>query len=244
MSGVKLPANTLFLVDFQRIFFYNFCMNNITYVFAVLAVVFLAAAIKFWIEHKKNAAKLETAQKQLSNHVTKMESLMLTLSNIHEFSIKATRMTSKEQLAQFIANSACSLFNSTTGSVMLINPVSNMLEIVGSKNLSPEVVATTKLKIGQGIAGKVAETREPIFVDDISTDPRFFRASNVKYNTKSFVCVPMEVKGKVIGVLNISPQDSEEDTKADKSFLRFTTIIADQAAAAFENLELSGSKNT
>jgi signal transduction protein with GAF and PtsI domain len=217
----------------------------LTLLFAVFAALFIVGAfywilIKIWDERKENAAELADAPKNLLNYIKKMDNLMLTLSDIHDFSVQATSITSKEELAQFIINSACNLFNASTGSVMLINPSSNMLEIVASRNLSPEVVATTKLKIGQGIAGKVVETHKPIFVEDITTDPRFFRASNVKYNTKSFVCVPMETKGKVLGVLNISPQDiGNNNYVVDKSFLRFITIIADQSAVAFENITLS-----
>jgi HD-GYP domain-containing protein (c-di-GMP phosphodiesterase class II) len=217
----------------------------VSYFLAVLSIILLAlfalTIARLRLERKKNLEELEIERKNLSGYLAKIDNLMLTLSNIHEFSIKAAGMSSKEELALFVINSACSLFNAGSGSVMLINPASNMLEIVASKNLSAEVVATTRLRIGEGIAGKVVQTGKPIFVEDITTDPRFVRASNVHYNTKSFVSVSMETKGKAIGVLNISPLNTKNSFE-DKSF-RFLSILADQSAVGFENISLYNNLN-
>ena len=202
----------------------------------VAAVPCVLLYVKLAQKDKQRLRQIDQLQNQLQSYFAKVDNLMITLSNIHEFSLKATGLTSREELAQFIVESACKLFNAGNGSVMLINPIPNELEIVASKNLSAEVVSTTRLKIGEGIAGKVAETGKPIFVEDITADLRFFRAPNVQYVSKSFVSVPMESKGKILGVLNISPLKPKETF--DEKSLHLLSILADQSAVAFDNIAM------
>ncbi|KJU84218.1 PAS/PAC sensor signal transduction histidine kinase [Candidatus Magnetobacterium bavaricum] len=60
-----------------------------------------------------------------------------------------------------------------------------------------------KIKIGEGIAGKVAETGIYISVSDVSTDP-LFTTCNASVDVSSLLCVPINSDGKIIGVLNFS----------------------------------------
>ena len=111
-----------------------------------------------------------------------------------------------------------------------------MLEIVAARGLPEEVVKNTHIPIGKGIAGKVAEEGEPILCEDVETDKRFFRESNEKYTSKSFVSVPLKVQNRVIGVLNVNNKESRQ--KFDEKDLSLLTILADQSAMTIENAEL------
>jgi len=65
---------------------------------------------------------------------------------------------------------------------------------------------------------------------------RFLRENNEKYTSKSFVSVPLKVKNRVIGVLNINNKESKQ--KFDEKDLRLINILADQSARTIENAEL------
>jgi signal transduction histidine kinase/CheY-like chemotaxis protein len=54
------------------------------------------------------------------------------------------------------------------------------------------------------VAGKVVEMGEPVLVDDIASDPRFNRANNPQYGNGSFICMPIRVGDRVIGVINMA----------------------------------------
>lgn len=211
--------------------------------FLILTIIFLVVAfmvLYLLLKNRKSSSsgELEETKKQLHSYMSKVDDLMFTLNSIHEFSLQVTGIASREDLAKYIVDLACKLFDAGTGSVMLINPKTSELEIVASKGLPAEITSSAKPKLGEGIAGKVAETGKPIFVEDITTDPRFNNKTGNGYSSKSFLSVPMTVKDHVIGVVNVTPRKKIE-TYEDKS-IRLLSILADQSAFALENLRLYG----
>src|SRR5512136_3415216 len=87
----------------------------------------------------------------------------------------------------------------SSGSEVLINPTSELLEIHASHGLPPKV-AELKLRVGEGITGWVARTGRPARVGDVRSDPRYVL---LRHEARSELAVPLEVAGKVRGVLNV-----------------------------------------
>jgi len=166
-----------------------------------------------------------------------LDNLLVMLVGLHEFGMSATDIISKEELAESVIDVSCKLIHSDAGSLMLINQDNNELYIAASRGLPPDVVSSVKMKIGQGIAGRVAQTGKPIFVEDIESDIRFLRPNTGdRYHSKSFISVPLRVKNRVVGVLNINaPREIKSFEDRD---VRLLTILADQAAMTLENIEL------
>lgn len=95
-----------------------------------------------------------------------------------------------------------------------------------------------RLKIGEGIAGWVAEHAEPVLVEDCSKDPRFSRRADdlSQFVTRSMMCVPLKVRSRVLGTIQVlNKQDGSFFTDKD---LRIFQILANQAAIAIENARL------
>ncbi len=95
-----------------------------------------------------------------------------------------------------------------------------------------------RLAIGQGIAGAVAATGEPVLLDDVQTDPRFDRATDRKsgYLTESMLCVPIRnSRGRVVGVLQLL---NKQTGRFDAADLEFLDSISDPMAIAIENAAL------
>lgn len=182
--------------------------------------------------------RLKDTQNQLQDYISDLDNLIVMLVGIHEFGMTATGIISKEELTQLVIDSACRLMRSKVGSLMLINRETDELSIASSRGLPLEVVSTTKVKVGDGIVGRVAQTGKPVFVEDIETDIRFLKSNNPRYSSKSFISVPLRVKNRVVGVLNISSPVSNYKFK-DRD-VRLLTILADQAAITLENIELYG----
>src|SRR3989339_518663 len=182
--------------------------------------------------------KLKDMQLQLQSYIADLDSLIVMLVGIHEFGMTATGIVSKDELASSIVNSACKLMRSDTGSLMILNHETNELVIAASRGLAPDIVDATRIKVGEGIAGRVAQSGRPIFVEDIETDIRFMRVSSIRYPSKSFISVPLRLKDRILGVLNISSSDS--DRQFEERDVRLMTILADQAAITLENIDLYG----
>jgi diguanylate cyclase (GGDEF)-like protein len=94
-----------------------------------------------------------------------------------------------------------------------------------------------RLKIGEGVAGWVAESGEPLLINDAQRDDRFARHIDgmVSFTTRSIICVPMKIKNKVIGVIELI--NSLEDCQYDDADLTLLETIADYAAIAIENAQ-------
>lgn len=187
-------------------------------------------------KQKLHAEELKRIREKLKQNLIDIDDFVSSLSNIHQFSLDVSSFKNREELSRNIMGSAGKLCGFETGSVMLLNPKTNKLEIVASKGLSPEIVSKTCLRIGEGIAGKVAETGNPVFIEDVTNDSRFLKEDSVDYSLKTLVSLPMEVNKKTIGVLNISP--SRKKDVYDDKMMHLLSAFADECAVALGNVAL------
>jgi len=205
-----------------------------------IIILILAVALVYLVEkygkERELRLKLNQAETEIQKHVQDLENLLAFLLGIHEFGVATSGIIEIDRLTRLIVNNATRLLGMEIGSLMLINRETNMLEIVAAKGLPEEVVNNTRIPIGKGIAGRVAEEGEPILCENIETDKRFSKESNEKYTSKSFISVPLKVQNRVIGVLNVNNKKSRQ--KFDEKDLRLLTILADQSAMTIEHAEL------
>ena len=110
------------------------------------------------------------------------------------------------------------------------------LVVKASVGLPSEIAAAARDKVGQGIAGWVAGRGEPLLLaDGASLNPQI-REAMTRGEIASALCVPLVVKDKVIGVLNLSKLgEGPAFTQGD---LEFISILGGEAAIAIENARL------
>ena len=128
-----------------------------------------------------------------------------------------------QEALQLILREAVRLMRASSGSVVLFNPTTGLLEILASEGLTPES-SETQLRVGQGITGWVVRTGRPARVDDVARDPRYVM---LRPEVRSELAVPLEVKGEVRGVLNVDSERPEAFTAGDQELLE---ALAAQAA--------------
>jgi len=212
-------------------------MNSNCFIFAILLLsVIIFIKILSLSKEKKHQEEFKEIQKKLQKYSKRIDNLMLILSNIHEFNIRTAGISSKEELAQYIMDSACKLFDADMGHIILLNPETNKFEIAAQKNFHSEPTSEKLLNLGKEISEKVIQTGKPIFVEDVKTDPRFSKKNNIENLTKSIISAPMETRNKILGTLTIYPKQKNEYLE-EKNIL-LLTILADQSAVAFENINL------
>lgn len=117
-------------------------------------------------------------------------------------------------------------------SLSLLNPETQTLEIRAASGLQPKWRQTAKLKVGEGISGKVAATATSLYVPDARRLPDFIFFDET---VRSLLVVPLMVKDRVIGTLAIDQVIPDAFTPDDE---RTLTIAAAQAAVAIENAQL------
>ncbi len=139
-----------------------------------------------------------------------------------------------QEVLDNIVQKATELLRASTGAVLLINSEKQELEIMSAIGMSKEFMHNTKLKIGEGLTGWVAQTGMPLLVGDVSNDKRYFKAIE---SVKSELAVPLKLHNKLIGVVNV---DSDKPNTFTKDDMELLADFAENAAIAIKNARLFG----
>jgi signal transduction histidine kinase len=120
------------------------------------------------------------------------------------------------------------LMSASSCSVALLNPTTGFLEIQASEGL-PAQAESLRLRPGEGITGWVAQTGQPARVGDVTKDKRYIM---LRATVRSELAVPLAVKGRVGGVLNVDADRLDAFTAEDQTLLE---ALAEQAAHVIHN---------
>ena len=132
-----------------------------------------------------------------------------------------SRRFERERYLTLLVEMLSEFLQARKASIMLVEKDQQILRIVAAKGLDSEFVQNTKLKVGDRIAGKVAQTGKPLHVFDIESDGEYGRANNTLfYGTRSFISAPLKDGDEIIGVINVSDRvEGREFTRADREGL-------------------------
>lgn len=133
--------------------------------------------------------------------------------------------------------SATELMKAETGSLLLVDEEKNELYFEVALGEKGAQVKEIRLKIGEGIAGWVAEHGEPLIIGDVQNDPRFAKKADKKssFVTRNMICVPVKIKEKTIGVLQAINRLEGVFGQGD---LELFQMLANQVAIAIDNARL------
>jgi len=146
------------------------------------------------------------------------------------------RVDSKDELYEAILDIASELIDATQGSVMLIDKDGQNMHIVFTHGMTLNIARCLPVKVGKGIAGMVAQTGQPLLINDVETDSRVAMSNRSRFKSKSLICIPLKLKDKVIGVLNLS--DKRNLTPFSEADLQVLTSFANLASLMIERTEV------
>jgi len=180
--------------------------------------------------------KSQDLLKALAERNAKLQHKLTELNSLYQSSKLMTSIQELDQLLNGIVRLASRVLQAKTASLMLLDEQANELKIMASRGLDAETIRQVRMKIGQGIAGYVAQHGRPLLVKDVEKDRRFKRANRERYETKSLISAPLKTQDKILGVLNLNNKRSGKPfTNAD---LQLLTAFAAQAAVAVDNVHL------
>jgi len=116
--------------------------------------------------------------------------------------------------------------------ILLLNEKAQELRIRFQVGYAREVAERVKIKIGEGVTGLAAQRGEAILADDVSKYPEYISAAP---NVRSELAIPLIVKNRVIGVLNLETHEIGRFTEEHK---RLLTLIGSRMAVGIENARL------
>ncbi|HEY4001744.1 MAG TPA: sensor domain-containing diguanylate cyclase [Candidatus Xenobia bacterium] len=138
-----------------------------------------------------------------------------------------------EEVSRLILTKAHEILDVKTASLMLLDPETNTLRVKDALGLNPELIHEIKLNIGEEISGWVAREGKPLLIEDIEKHPEFRKVNQENYATRSLLSVPLKIKDRVIGVLNVNNKLSGEVFNSGD--LKILAALASLAAISIEN---------
>jgi two-component system NtrC family sensor kinase len=163
------------------------------------------------------------------------EQRLTALGTLYETAIASER-GGLEHFLRLATRRAAQAMEAQACTLMLLDEATQTLSIAASYGLPDKLIAEARVPLGEGVAGKVALTGEPMLIGELDAEPSL-RHLPRRAEISSSICVPLRnQENAVIGVLAIrrlkpSPPFTQED-------LRLFVIFANQVANALENARL------
>ena len=163
---------------------------------------------------------------------------ILQLNALNNISLDLTRTTDLDVLLNKIIKYAAIIVKAEAASILLLDKEKKELYFKASLGKKSKEIKKYKVKIGEGIAGWVAEKGKSLIVDDVAKDTRWNKSidSSTKFLTKSLICVPLVLEKEIMGVMEvINKKDREYFDKNDEEILN---SFANQVVIALWNANI------
>jgi signal transduction histidine kinase len=170
----------------------------------------------------KNSARLEAGR----------------LARLVEISRVLNSTTNLEQLLTYIIKEAAELTDTEAASILLLDPRTRQLHFVASSNEITAQMADTPVPIDSSIAGAVLKANKPMYIPDVSADPRWNQNIDeaIDFKTNEILGVPMrDVDKRPVGVLEAINKLAGSFSRHDVETL---VVLADLAGVAIEKARL------
>jgi K+-sensing histidine kinase KdpD len=189
---------------------------------------------------KELSERLRVSNEKLLKDFLEYEKEVTEQINRLNYLIEVTKRVNStidiDELLKIILEIALEITNADRGTVYLVDEMTGEL---WSKVLQGDEIREIRLKIGQGIAGYVAQTGEVINLIDAYQDPRFNPEVDRKtgYRTKTMLCQPIKDKNdKIVGVFQLINKKDGIFTKEDEEMLSALSI---HASIAIQNAKMA-----
>lgn len=143
-----------------------------------------------------------TVEKELENQILRRHHHLHALNRI---SSATSGLWDLDAILNIALDTVLEIINATTGGILLLHGQTQKLSYRVYRGLSAKYVEQMEMSLGEGVAGKVAETGEPIVLENISRDRRAAHPDLVSTEgLGGFISVPLKAKDRVLGVMNIA----------------------------------------
>jgi len=139
-----------------------------------------------------------------------------------------------DEVLSLVFENAVKALRANDGSLMLLDPEEGVLIIKRAHGLDEEIIGNTRIRIGEGIAGLVAQSGKPQIFRGRIERPQ--TKNRTKYEQVNSVCAPLKTRKGVIGVINLNRKGDTEPFTKDN--LKLLSTMAHEAATVIENANL------
>jgi PAS domain S-box-containing protein len=159
------------------------------------------------------------------------------LATLNDIANAITSSLDAREVYHLVVRQLNEYFRVDAGSLLMRDDETGDLEFVMTLEAGEEKLAGVRVPQGQGIVGHVAETQQYKIVPDVQHEPRYYAriSEETGYDTRSILCVPMLIKGRTIGVIELLNKHDGSFTDEDaERLMRMASTIG----VAIENARL------
>lgn len=172
---------------------------------------------------------------QLEGEVQRLKSAVEELTVLNDLAITASSSLEADQVLDIIIEKSIKAVQAEQGSILLVthqqeNPLQTLVRQADRHS------RMLNYKVGSHITGWVLKHNQPLIVEDLSKDQRFYTTEEERKNIHSLLGVPIQFRGKIIGILTVT--NKKLNNLFSKDDLRLLSIIAAQSGQLIRNSQL------
>ncbi len=153
---------------------------------------------------------------------------------MYEMSNRVTNETDPDRLFKVAVEVINFIFDISKVSIMLLDEKTDSLMIKEAMGINHNITKSIPLKKGSGISQYVFLNSQPVLMKNMDEEKQFGLNKRFRYKTKSFISVPLKLREKVIGVLNVT--DRKDGLNFDEKDLITFMGLANQIGKSYENI--------
>ncbi len=198
----------------------------------------LISLLVTWLIHRQQRAldQLEKIRKELQVSVEVVQENEKRLAALNRVSSTVSESLELSTVLNNAIDNVVDVMQADVAWIFLLDDKSGELSLAYQRGSSEELArGVDRLKIGEGFNGRVAQSGQPLFVEDASQDPRLTREVVSKFKLRSTLIVPISSKGKVNGTFCIAMRSYRRFEPEEVELL---TAMGNQIGVAVENAHL------
>jgi PAS domain S-box-containing protein len=213
-------------------------------VFEIGAVMVIAVVICLWFrsrirsqeQRQQAAAELDSIQDELQSHIRLARSNEIRLAMLNAISSMLSYSLELNALLRSAIETVMDVMEVEVVLIFSLDANSLVLSPVAYEGVTDKFIQEVSgMKRGEGFNGLVAQTGEPLVVEDASTDPRLTRETVRQEKIQAQVIVPLKAKGQITGTLCVANRRPRQFLIQE---IQLLSAIGNQIAIAMENARL------
>jgi len=203
-----------------------------------LQSLFDERAVWYYREDRILKLRLYIAKKVIEQHtgilnISNTDRGLLTTISIRRTESDFIQTRLSDFFKKYI-NYISTITGATRCSILLYNRQEESLLPLAAAGIDEDTLRDIRVKPGEGISGKIYKEGLPHLSKDIESDPAFMRKNASPYTCRAFISVPLKIKGRVIGVLNLT--NTRYKSSMEETDLMLSQTIARKIAYLIEEI--------
>lgn len=184
------------------------------------------------------AQRVCDATSTIQEYTQLLERRLHEMEAMFEVSLALSSVMDVHRLLEMVMEKSKEVMHAEASSLLLLDQETGKLRFHVAQGTAGATLRSVTVELGQGMAGWVAQTGEPLLIPDAYQDPRFDPSFDQRsgFHTRSILTVPLKVKDKVAGVVQVINKISQ--VSFDAHDLNLFLAFASQASVALENARL------